>query len=170
MKNKEKKVKVRKKLSSKAKKVIILSCFCAMLLVTGCVNIFINSNVSEQANANVQTSANFFTNYRSDRDSTRSQEMLYLDAIIASEATSQEAKANAEKEQLALVTNMEMVMKIENLIKAKGFTDVVVSASSNNISVMVETAGLNKAEVAQIVDIVKSNSSYSVDNIKIIEV
>ena len=157
-------------MSTKAKKVIVLSCFCALLLVTGCVNIFINNAASSEANANVQTSANFFSNYRSDRESTRSQEILYLDAIIASDATSETAKKNAESERLALVTNMQMVMTIEQLIVAKGFSDVVVSASSNNISVMVESAGLSAGEVVQIVDIVKSNSSYSIDNIKIIEV
>ena len=58
------KVKVRKKLSSKAKKVIILGCFCAALLLTGVVNIYLNNNIAPEANANIQSSANFFTNYR----------------------------------------------------------------------------------------------------------
>lgn len=168
---KEKKEKIRKKLSSRAKKVIILGCFCVLLLVTGGVNIYLNNIASEEANAaNAQTSANFFTNYRTDRQDTRNQEILYLDAIIASEATSAEAKANAEAERLALVTNMETIMTIENLIKAKGFEDVIVSASSGSINVIVETAGLTNAEVAQIVDVVKNNSNYSIDNIKITEV
>jgi len=169
MKEKVKKEKIRKKLSSRAKKVIVLSCFCVLLLVTGGVNIYLNNMATEEATANVQTSANFFSNYRTDRTTTREQEILYLDAIIANESTSAEAKANAEAERLTLVTNMEMIMTIENLIKAKGFTDVVVSASSGNISVIVETAGLNTSEVAQIVDVVKNNSGYSIDNIKIIE-
>jgi len=167
---KEKKQKIRRKLSSRAKKVIVLSCFCVLLLVTGGVNIYLNNIASEEASANVQTSANFFTNYRTDRQDTRSQEILYLDAIIASETTSAEAKANAEAERLALVTKMETIMTIENLIKAKGFEDVIVSASANSINVIVETAGLTNTEVAQIVDVVKNNSSYSIDNIKITEV
>ena len=75
----------------------------------------------------------------------------------------------AEKERLELITTMDMVMTIENLLVAKGFTDAVVSTSSGNISVIVESAGLTSAEVAQIVDVVKNNSGYSMDNIKIIE-
>ncbi|MGN0960868.1 MAG: SpoIIIAH-like family protein [Christensenellales bacterium] len=169
-KNKEKLPKVRKKLSSKAKKIIVLSCFCALLLVTGGVNIYMNNLASQEANANVQTTANFFTNYKSDRTETRKQEMLYLDAIIASDATSAEAKANAEAEQLKLVTSMEMIMRIENLITAKGFSNVAVSTSSGNITIMVETSGLTSQEVAQIVDVVINNSDYTCDNIKIIEV
>jgi hypothetical protein len=35
---------------------------------------------------------------------------------------------------------------------------------------MVQTSGLNSSEVAQIVDVVVTNSDYSIDNIKIIEV
>ena len=169
---KEKKPKIKRKMSSRAKKIIVLSCFCVLLLVTGGVNIYLNNVASAEANAeaNIQTSANFFSNYRTDRQETRNQEILYLDAIIASEATSAEAKANAEAERLSLVSKMETVMTIENLIKSKGFEDVIVSASSGSINVIVETAGLTNSEVAQIVDVVKNNSDYSIDNIKITEV
>ena len=167
---KEKKEKIHKKLSSKAKKVIILSVFCLLLLVTGGVNIYLNSNATKQANANVQTSANFFNNYRTDRKETRNQEILYLEAIIASETTSAEAKANAEAERLKLITNMDSIMTIENLIRSKGFGEVIVSATSNTINVIVETKGLTNSEVAQIVDVVKNNSDYSIDSIKITEV
>ena len=170
---KEKKVKFkkeRKKLSGKAKKVIILGCFCALLLATGFVNIYLNNTTATEANANIQSSASFFDNYRSDRTNTRNQEIAYLDAIIASETTSAEAKATAEAERLNLVTSMDMVMTIESLLVAKGFKNAVVSTSSGNISVIVETAGLNTNEVAQICDVVLNNSNYSIDNIKIIEV
>lgn len=167
---KEKKEKIHKKLSSKAKKVIILSVFCLLLLVTGGVNIYLNSNATKQANANVQTSANFFNNYRTDRKETRNQEILYLEAIIASETTSAEAKANAEAERLKLITNMDSIMTIENLIRSKGFGEVIVSATSNTINVIVETKGLTNSEVAQILDVVKNNSDYSIDSIKITEV
>lgn len=169
-KNKEKKIKPRKKLSAKFKKVLVLSCFCTLLLITGGVNILINNLSSSQASTEVSSTANFFSNYRTDRQDTRNQEILYLDAIIASEATSAEAKANAEAERLELIANMEVTMTLENLIMAKGFSDVVVSTASGNVSVMVETSGLTSADVAQIVDVVLNNSNYSIDNIKIIEV
>lgn len=170
-KSKEKKIPgIRKKLSTKAKKIIVLSCFCALLLVTGGVNIYINNLASKEAGGQVQTTANFFTNYRTDRTETRNQEMLYLDAIIASEATSATAKDNAEKEQLELIANMEVIMRIENLITAKGFSNVAVATSRGIMTVMVETNGLTSQEVAQIVDVVINNSDYSYDNIKIIEV
>ena len=169
-KNKVKKVKTRKKMSSKLKKVLVLGGFCVLLLVTGGVNILVNNLATDNVSAQVSSNATFFSNYRDDRQNTREQEILYLDAIIASEATSADAKKAAEAERLALVKNMEVALKLENLILAKGFDDVVVSTSTNNISVMVETSGLSAAEVAQIVDVVINNSDYAIDNIKIIEV
>lgn len=168
---KVKKEKVRKKMSGKFKKILVLSSFCLLLLVTGGVNIYLNSIATDDINANAAiSSSSFFINYRNDRTETRNQEILYLDAIISSDATSADAKSKAEAERLALVTNMDMIMTIENLISAKGFENVVVSASSGSINVIVETEGLTSAEVAQIVDVVKNNSSYSIDNIKITEV
>ena len=169
-KNNVKKVRTRKKMSSKLKKVLVLSSFCVLLLITGGVNILVNNLATDDVAAQVSSNATFFSNYRDDRQETRNQEILYLDAIIASEATSAEAKSAAEAERLALVKNMEVALKLENLILAKGFEDVVVSTSSSNISVMVETAGLTSGEVAQIVDVVINNSDYAIDNIKIIEV
>ena len=125
---KVKKEKVRKKMSGKFKKVLVLSSFCLLLLVTGGVNIYLNSIATDDINANAAiSSSSFFINYRNDRTETRNQEILYLDAIIASDATSADAKAKAEAERLALVTNMDMIMTIENLITAKGFENVVVS-------------------------------------------
>lgn len=167
---KEKQPKEHKKMSGKAKKAIVLGVFSLLLLATGGINIYLNNKATTEANANIQSSANFFSNYREDRKETRDQEKLYLDAIIASETTSAEAKANAEAERLKLVTNMDNIMNIENLIKAKGFNEVIVSASTNTINVIVETSGLTNAEVAQITDIIKNNSDYSIDNIKITEV
>ncbi len=169
-KNKVKKVRTHKKMSSKLKKVLVLSSFCVLLLVTGGVNILVNNLATDNVSAQVSANATFFSNYRDDRQETRNQEILYLDAIIASETTSAEAKSAAEAERLTLVKNMEVALKLENLILAKGFEDVVVSTSTNNISVMVETAGLTTTEVAQIVDVVINNSDYLIDNIKIIEV
>lgn len=169
-KNKVKKVKTRKKMSAKLKKVLVLTSFCVLLIVTGGVNILVNNLATDDVSAQVSSNATFFSNYRDDRQETRNQEMLYLDAIIASDATSAEAREAAQAEKLALVKNMEVALNLESLIVAKGFSDVVVATNSNNISVMVETSGLTSQEVAQIVDVVLNNSEYSIDNIKIIEV
>ena len=53
---------------------------------------------------------------------------------------------------------------------AKGFSQVAVSASENNVSVIVQTSGLSDADVANIVEAITTNSDYNLENIKIIPV
>lgn len=76
----------------------------------------------------------------------------------------------AETKKQTLIANMEQELVLEGLIKAKGFDDVIVSTSSSYLNVIVKSAELTSAEVAQIVDVVRQQTEYSLDNIKIIPV
>ena len=141
-----------------------------LLVVTGYLNIALNSNNSVPTSGNNVVTGNFFTTYRTDRQSTRDQEISYYDAIIASATSSTDAKANAEAKKQELVARMEMELVTEGLIKAKGFDDVVVTNSNGCVNVIVKSAELQSAEVAQIVSIVQEQANVGIDNIKIIPV
>lgn len=156
---------------SKKKKFFIIAGFVVLLAVTGILNLVINNNVVKNVNAGLEaTSANFFTTYRADRKDTRDQELLYLDAIIASSSSSAGAKSAAETKREELIELMETELNLEGLIKAKGFNDAIVSASSSNINVIVKSSQLTEDEVAQIVDIIETQTNYNFENIKIIPV
>lgn len=155
---------------SKKKKFFIISGFCLLLIVTGVLNIVLNNQIATDASNNTVTAGNFFTTYRTDRTDTRNEEILYLDAIIASSSASAESKTAAETKKAELIALMETELSLEGLIKAKGFEDVVVSTSTSNINVIVKSAELNEAEVAQIVDIIEGQTEYGLDNIKIFPV
>ena len=156
---------------SKKKRIIILSGFVALLAVTGILNIVINNNVAKNVSAGYESAnANFFVTYRADRQDTRSQEIVYLDAIIASANSSAEAKNSAESKKQELVAQMESELMLEGLIKSKGFADAIVSTSSSNINVIVKSAELMDSEVAQIVEIIQGQTNYNLENIKIIPV
>ena len=155
---------------SKKKKIIILATMFVLLVVTGYLNIALNGNTTTVTNTENIVTGNFFTTYRTDRQSTRDEEMAYYDAIIASATASADAKATAELKKQNLVASMEMELVTEGLIKAKGFDDVIVTSSNSTINVIVKSAELSSTEVAQIVAIVKEQANVSIDNIKIIPV
>jgi len=159
------------KFIKKRKKIFIICGFCMLLVLAGVLNLVLNNNMSssEVSNGTVATS-NFFATYKADRLSTQEQEKLYLEAIINNENSSAEAKANAEAELLNMAKYMKIQTNLEGLISAKGFSEVVVSASENNLSVIVKSGGLSNNEVAQIVETVQTNSEYGIENIKIIPV
>lgn len=156
---------------SKKKKFFIVSGFVILLAVTGVLNLVINNNIVKQANAGATTTtASFFTTYRADRVDTREMEMTWLNAIINSESASADAKTAAEASKNELVAKMESELNLEGLIKAKGFEDAIISTSSSNINVIVKSAALTDAEVAQIVEIIQGQTNYNLENIKIIPV
>ena len=155
---------------SKKKKIIILVTMFVLLVVTGYLNIVFNDNSTVVTSGENITTGNFFTTYRTDRQSTRDQEIAYYDAIIASTSSSAEAKASAESKKQEIVSNMELELVTEGLIKAKGFEDVVVTSSASCINVVVKSGELTSGEVAQIVSIVQEQSGFDLDNIKIIPV
>ncbi len=158
------------KLTSKKKRIFIISGFCLLLVVTGVLNIVLNNRIATEANNSTVTAGNFFSTYRTDRTDTRNEEILYLDAIIASSSASAESKTAAEAKKSELIALMETELALEGLIKAKGFEDVVVSTSASNINIIVKSAELRESEVAQIVDIVESQTEFGLDNIKIFPV
>lgn len=153
----------------KRTKIIIITVMVLLLGVTGYLNVMLNNSVSTK-NEQTTTTASYFQTYRSTRESTRDQEMLYYDAIIANETSSQEAITNAENSKLALINQMEKELVVEGLIKAKGFEDCIVTISDSNVNAVVKASELTSTEVAQIVAVIQSQLSTSIENIKIIPV
>lgn len=155
---------------SKKKKIIILSAMVALLLVTGYVNVALNSSLTSnvtQTNAST-TSANFYTNYRNEREATRTQEIQFYDSIIASATSSDSAKEEAEENKLAIIAQMEKELVTEGIIRGKGFEDAIVTSSASNVNVFVKSAELSSVEVAQITSIVTEQLSVEIDKIIII--
>lgn len=150
----------------KRTKVIILAAMVALLGVTAYLNIALNNRVVETSNQEYQY-AGYFTSYRSDRQTTRDQELLYYDAIISSESSSAEVIANAEAKKMEIISKMESELIMEGMIKSKGFEDAVVAISNNNVNVIIKTAKLESNEVAQIVSIIKEQTGKGIDNIVI---
>ncbi len=153
----------------KRTKIIILSVMVLLLGVTGYLNIALNNSVNNNP-PSTTTTASYFSAYRNDRESTRDQEMLYYDAIIASPSSTKEAVTNAENARLNLVKQMDKELVVEGLIKAKGFEDCVVTISEKNVNAVVKAAKLNEQEVAQIVAVIQGQLGTSIKNIKVIPV
>lgn len=153
----------------KKTKIFILVAMVLLLGVTGYLNIALNNNVVDASAQNANTT-NYFDGYRSDRQTTRNQELAYYDAIITSESSSAETIAAAESKKLELVAAMESELIMEGLIKAKGFADVVVTNSNSYINVLVKSSELQKSEVAQIVSVITEQTNKDIDYIKVIPV
>ncbi|PWL41600.1 MAG: hypothetical protein DBY42_05850 [Bacillota bacterium] len=159
----------------------------AALCLTGIINMRLNSITGEtqpialkpsetptqeqqsEEGAATSASANFFTNYRAERTATRDKEMTYLNEIIGSEKTDAETLKDAQEQKMALTTAMEKELLVEGLIKAKGFTDCIVTVQNNSVNVVVDnTEALTSAQASQIMEIVRRETGVAAEDIKIL--
>lgn len=154
----------------KKTKIIILSAMVLLLGVTGYLNITLNNqSINTSANSNT-SSYQYFDSYRSDRSSTRDQEILYYTAIIDDENSTADAKNEAQQKKLALISQMESELSIEYLIKGLGFNDVITTTSDNYINIIVKSSELTSGDVARIVTVVTEQTDYALPSIKVIPV
>ena len=152
-------------------KVFVLIGMIALLVVTGALNIYLNQSAEDaQANANL-TSSDFFVTYRADREETRNQELLNLDAVISGGISGEDAIAQAELDKRAINSAMELELKLEGLIKAVGFEDAVIINSEENLSVILRSPEtLTSEQVTTVLKIVTDETGKKASNVRIIPV
>lgn len=158
-----------------SRKVMVISLMVVLLLVTGILNWkYIaqdNNNIPENENVvegEVET-ANFFTTYKTERMSNREEEMTYLDSVIANASTDTETINEAQQMKMEIVTNMELESTLEGLLVAKGFEDAIVTFGSTSVNIVVKDPELTQSKVAQILDIVTTETQYTASEVKVIQ-
>ncbi len=154
---------------SKKKKIIVLASMVALLVLTGCLNYFLNrpDNTQKVSAGDSSAYADYFASQHADRSSSRSETVMYYNAIIESEATSATAKADAEKELAALVAHMETEQRLESLIKALGYDDCLVTVGNDNINVILKSDTMTEQEVGQVLEVIESETGKSAPNVRI---
>ena len=123
------------------------------------------------AGEDVQTTASdYFAAVRLSRQQARDNAVNLLQEAMAYDVSSKEAEAAMELEDIIQTALSEA--QIESLIIAKGYADCVAYMSPEGISVAVAApeGGLQQQDVAVIADIVMSQSAYTLQDIRVVEV
>ena len=156
-----------------SRKAIVISAMVLLLLVTGLLNwkYISNNNAIAENKEPVQdvTTSNFFTTYKNERLTNREEEIIYLDSVIANASTDTETINEAQQMKMEIVANMELESTLEGLLVAKGFEDAIVTFGSTSVNVVVKDAELTSAKVAQILDIVTTETQYTASEVKVIQ-
>lgn len=112
----------------------------------------------------------YFTQSRLTKQKSKEDALDLLESVIASSDSSETVKEQANNEKIAIAENNETESTIENLVKAKGFTDCVAFINDDNVNVVVQSSGLQDNEVAQIQEIVVTQTKVKPSQVKIVEV
>ncbi len=120
------------------------------------------------------TSTDYFAAVRLSRQQARDNAVNLLQEAMAYEGGTQDGSKEAESAvQLdEIVQTALSEAQIESLVIAKGYADCVAYMSAEGISVAVASpeGGLQQEDVAVIADIVMTQSDYSLENIRVVEV
>lgn len=118
------------------------------------------------------TSSDYFAAVRLSRQQARDSAVNLLQEAMAysNQESSKELESSMELEDIVQTALSEA--QIESLIIAKGYEDCVAYMSGEGISVAVASpeGGLQQNDVVVIADIVMTQSDYSLDEIRVVEV
>lgn len=116
---------------------------------------------------NGSTFNSFMVQARLDREQTRSKNKETLMEVINNEDVSQEEKEKAVSTMSDMTKKSELENTVETLLKAKGFSDIVVTIGDEQVDVIVSSQEVDDSKRAQIEDVIKRKTDVSVDKIVI---
>jgi stage III sporulation protein AH len=157
---------------SNKKKIVVMSALVLLLAVTAVFNFVLAGAGTAMATDGGVTTANYFATYRNERTSTRSEELLQLDSVIALYQEGDERYEEATKMKMEIVQAMEQELVLETMIKSLGFSDAVVTVSTNSdsINVFINSEELTYDTALAIYTMLNEELGASAENVRIVPV
>lgn len=110
---------------------------------------------------------NYFVKTRLERDNMYSRMLESYEEIVNNDKISSEQKAVAIQEISNINNYKNGIMISENLIKNKGFEDVVILINNNTVSVVVKKDNLYETDIVKIQNIIETKLGFEAKNISI---
>ena len=125
---------------------------------------------SLQVDGTVDTITDYFAAVRLSRQEARDSAVSLLQEAMSYGDQNTAAQSSAQLEQIIQMALSEA--QIESLVIAKGYADCVAYMTDNGISVAVASpeGGLKDTDVAVIADIILTQSDYTLNDIRVVEV
>ncbi len=98
--------------------------------------------------------ADFFVDFRLERERTRGQQLEYLREMINNTKVDEGSRKSAAAQWLDLTKQIGKELELEGLIKAKGWPDCVVFIQAQSCTVVVKAEKLTQSDAARVGDIV----------------
>jgi stage III sporulation protein AH len=121
----------------------------------------------------IQTGAkptDYFATAKADREKVRKTALEDVEEVLKSSKLTENDKKTAMATLEKITKNATNEVNIENLLKAKGFSQALAVISDDEINVIVKSDGLTTANTLQIQDIVTNQTQISLSKIKIIPI
>lgn len=133
---------------------------------------FVSSDVSGKTEISVSStnSDEYFAQARLDKQQSRDEAVEVLQSFYFGGDTTEEELAVIAQDVIEVGNYIETETKVENLLKAQGFSEALCYLSDSSANVIVKTNGLDIAQAAQIKSTLLGEIAIPVENITILEV
>lgn len=123
-------------------------------------------NIGEAVLVNSNISLDYFYTVKLNREQTRAKNKEELIKVAENNELSDKEKEIAVNKIIELTANSERENASEMMLKAKGFTNSVVSIVDGKVDVVIDADTITEEQVAQVVDVV--NRKTGIENDKIV--
>lgn len=122
------------------------------------------SNITQNTSAQEDS---YFAQSRLDRDKMYSQMLDNYQKILETNNLSSEEKKTAQEEIKRINNEKNAIMIAENIIKTKGFQDIVIFVNNGNVTGVVQKDKLDEKDIAQIQNIITRELNVKTNKINI---
>lgn len=122
---------------------------------------------AKQTNTTVSNKDDYFTTSKLERDTMYSQMLETYEKVLNSTNSLETQKQTATQEITKINEIKNSIMICENLIKTKGFENVIIFVNGDSVSVIVGIPEIKQDEVAQIQNIVTRELKTEIENVHI---
>lgn len=155
------------KVLTKKKKIFIICSMVALLVVTGCLNLFLSRRNEEVQSTSYQSSS-LLASYRVNKTESRQTIIDYCESVIStsSDAVQIQEMTNIIKD---LMSKIERENGLETAIMAAGYEDAIVTEYDGAYSVVVKCNGFTDDDSATILSVMTKElgSALQATNVRI---
>lgn len=126
-----------------------------------------DSNAGAAVFVNSSTDTSYFVQAKLDREQSRAKQKDMLNEMLNNEKATSEQKNEATTAMLQIQKRIEKENAAEDMLKAKGFSEVYVRIDDDTVDVVVDKEKLTDTEIAQIEDTIKRKTGLPADKIRI---
>ena len=127
----------------------------------------VENNIVTSNNYTESDRDNYFEETKLERDRMYSEMIETYQKLIDTQETPEDQKAIAAQEISNITKTKNGIMIAENLIKNKGFENVVILINNEIVSVIVKSSNLNQEQISKIQNIVERELGAKISNINI---
>lgn len=129
-----------------------------------------NLGDAQLVNAMNVTDDTYFVKAKLFRTKSRDEAIQTIATILDDDKLTEADKKDATQKAMAITDIIEAESRLENLIKAKGYSECMVYMTKENASIVVKTPGLDQNQATQIKNIAVAEGNIKGENVSITEI